>query len=298
MGEGAQGEAMSKTGTREWSGSSLNIQVGCSHGCLYCYGREAALRFGRIPNGAAWACPTLDWTAINKGYRLRKRQPIMVPTTHDITMHNWVYAVEMLRKVLAAGNQVLLVSKPDVGVWRSVREALADYKGQIELRFTIGALTDEVARYWEPGAPSIRERLEALQEAHRDGWQTSVSCEPLLEPDHAMTLVSTVERFCTGTVWIGAMRHPRRRTAWYRKELERRLRLVEGTLPLLHAAEADLAILEAKIQFLEAWQRPDAPPGEPSMRRVYEALRGMSKVRWKDSFWKALGLKGPEEDGQ
>lgn len=285
-----------KTGTREWSGSSLNIQTGCSHGCLYCYARSAALRFGRIPNGAAWDSPILNRTAINKEYRLRSpgNQPIMFPTAHDITSHNWLEAVSVLRGVLGAGNQVLLVSKPDVAVWRSMRKALADHKGQIELRFTISALTDEVARYWEPNAPSIRERLEALQEADRDGWQTSVSCEPLLEPDHAMTLVSTVERFCAGTVWVGAMRHPRRRTAWYRKGLEEWREAVGLDRRVAETAEADLAILEAKIQHLEQWQRPEAPEGESSMRRVYEALRGRSKVWFKDSYREGLGLKGPE----
>ena len=43
-----------KTGTREWSEHSVNCRQGCTNGCLYCYARAQALRFGRITSGDAW----------------------------------------------------------------------------------------------------------------------------------------------------------------------------------------------------------------------------------------------------
>ena len=45
-----QGMGVMKTGTKEWAKSNLNFQLGCEHGCRYCYAREMAVnRFKRCP---------------------------------------------------------------------------------------------------------------------------------------------------------------------------------------------------------------------------------------------------------
>jgi len=254
-----------KTGTHEWAGKTVNLQTGCERGCLYCYAREMALRFKRIKSGHEWGgcSPTiygLDAATLDRRYP----GVVMFPSAHDVTARNLPYCVHALSRLLAAGNRVLAVSKPDVAVWRTLLEDLAPYKSQVELRFTIGGLSPAAYLFWETAAPSFEERLEALAVACRGGWRTSVSCEPLLEPWRAAELVAKV-RPMAETVWIGAARDLRRRTAW-----------CEGAPGLVE-----------RISELEVWQAPG------KMRGIYDALKGDPKVRWKDSYQAALGLDGP-----
>lgn len=254
-----------KTGTREWSQSSLNLQIGCTHGCRYCYARAMALRFGRIAKPEDWARPRIDSFVQQKVFRLR-RGVTMFPTQHDITALNVSSCVRTVRHLCEAGNQVLLVSKPDVPVWHRMLEGLDSFRAQITLRFTIGCLDDDLRRFWEPMAPPIEDRIKVLQAAYAGGWRTSVSCEPLLEPQRAGALIERVRPFVNDTIWIGAANKLAERTAWCR----------------------GLPGLAEKIRELEAGQ------ASSKMRAIYNQLNQLGCIRWKDSYQQALGLKGPE----
>jgi DNA repair photolyase len=258
-----------RTGTREWSEASANCRLGCAHGCLYCYAREQALRFKRIARGEDWVKERPDPKARIPCTRLSKGR-VMFPTHHDITPENLGDCLEALWTILAAGNEVLIVSKPHIacvrGLWEEFRGLChpITLRPLITFRFTIGMLDDRIRWFWEPNAPTVEERLEALALAHEESFATSVSCEPLLEPERAAELVRTVEPYVTDTVWIGAANHLRRRTAW--------------------VPNAEALGLEREIRRLEAWQTPQI------VQRVYDALKDDPKVRWKDSYREALGL--------
>ena len=115
--------------------------------------------------------------------------------------------------------------------------------------------------YWEPGAPCFGERMDCLREARHNGFNTSVSAEPLLTPWSVKRLYDTVA-YHANEVWIGAM-----------NKIETRVHIEEGK--------------RRELELLEEWQTPEA------MRAVYKCMRGCDKVRWKDSYQKALGLGGP-----
>ena len=105
----------------------------------------------------------------------------------------------------------------------------------------------------------IWERLAALRLAYQLGFQTSVSCEPLLESTRAQELFEKVKPYVTETVWFGCM-----------NQIERRV--VSGTDP-------------AEIERIGAGQRIEV------IRANYEALKYEPAVRWKDSYRKALGIE-------
>jgi hypothetical protein len=71
---------------------------------------------------------------------------------------------------------------------------------------------------WEPGAPPIAERVEALRQAHAMGIFTWVSVEPVVDPDEAIKVIEVLR----GTVdfWkIGKLNHDREHEAaidWHR----------------------------------------------------------------------------------
>jgi len=259
-----------RTGTREWSDASINCCFGCSHGCLYCYARAAALRFGRLSDGCCWTAENPDaqlavraWNETPWG---RRRGVVMFPTTHDISQRNAGVCLNTLTGLLYSGNRVLVVSKAGHHVPYLVKAArdLAKGRGSVELRVSVTCADDDIRTFWEPHAPDIGERLGSLLDAHRLGLQTSVAVEPCLEIGAVAGLVRTLTRHChvRGEIWVGAANKLRQRTAWCR----------------------DLPGMEAEIADVEAGQTPER------MREVYEALKANPQVRWKDSYQKALGI--------
>ena len=74
------------TGTREWAAHNVNCCLGCSHGCLYCYARAAAVRFCLL-KPADWTTERIRVAAVRKRYGLYDGT-VMFPTTHDITPGN------------------------------------------------------------------------------------------------------------------------------------------------------------------------------------------------------------------
>ena len=262
--------AKPKTGTREWSDRSFNLQAGCSHGCLYCYARERALRFGQIADGADWTTETpFDRAATLAKARVRRRGGVtMFPTTHDIVPANLDFCEDVLIALLVAGNRVLVVSKAHLDCFARLTRVRQTRASQIEFRVTLGGLDPATLRFWEPAAPEPAERIEALKLAKARGFKTSVSAEPLLEPWEPLRLVEAVEPFAE-TIWIGACNDIRRRTAWAR-------------------APKPKAGLEKHVGRLEEWQTPGG------VRSVAYQLRDNPKVRWKESIAEALGLNAEE----
>ena len=91
-------------GTREWSQSSYNIQIGCEHGCIYCYARRMNQRFPkvRIPD---WTQPVIRAAAVQKAWT-KHDGIIMFPTTHDITPANF--------------SDILFNSREPASTWKGV----------------------------------------------------------------------------------------------------------------------------------------------------------------------------------
>lgn len=249
------------SGTREWSVESDNIILGCPHRCRYCYARSNALRRRQIQ----WADEWGDTYHRIRPQQLRKRRKhiegrVMFPTTHDITPEFLGPCLDVIGKHLRAGNDLLIVSKPHIECIEAIcREAMI-FREQVLFRFTIGAMDESILAYWEPGAPTFEERFASLWYAHRQGYATSVSVEPLLDtPSNAVQLFRTLESFVTDTIWFGKMN-------------QLRSRCVDGT-----SNEAMGAI--------EAGQTPEA------ILRIYDALKHESKVRWKESYKSVLGIE-------
>lgn len=130
---------------------------------------------------------------------------VMFPTSHDITPQ---FELESLRTIknLVRKNDVLIVTKPHLSVIETLCNELAEHRGRILFRFTIGSLSPELCKFWEPGAPNPTERVAALEHAYKKGFRTSVSIEPMLDSVEATCeLVAVLEPHVTDTIWIGKM---------------------------------------------------------------------------------------------
>lgn len=242
------------TGTYEWADKNYNIQTGCPHGCLYCYAKARALRFKVIDNHKQWTTETINGKAVNKKWRKRDGV-IMFPTTHDITPSNIDACVTTLNNMLIPGNKVLIVSKPHLSCIERLCTELKPWKEQVLFRFTIGSLNKKLCSFYEPGAPTPDERINALKYAYFTGYQTSVSMEPMLSGSHhAIKTFREVEPFVTDTVWIGKMNKIRNRI--------------------------DMSVFDNQqaVERIEYLQRDEA------ILELVRELGDEPKVRWKDSI--------------
>ena len=247
----------STTGTREWSDVSSNIGRGCANNCRYCYGREWAFRYGLISHPDQWSAETLNANPPN----VPRNKVVMFPTVHDITPVYLERAVENLHRLLEAGNQVLLVSKPRRACIERIRAEVGRHKERLLFCFSIGSLQEELASFWEPGAPSIAERVPCLKFAFAAGFRTSVSMEPMLDgSEDAERTFFALEPRVNDKAWIGRM-----------NKVDERVRprdaRIQAACDRVKAAQTDAQILK----LVRKLHRQAKVAGKDSIRGVIES---------------------------
>lgn len=271
----------SVSGTREWAASSANCMTGCANGCLYCYAKANAVRFGKA-TPANWTEEKLDSIPAAR----KHKGTVMFPTKHDITLTNWQHCCHSLQNLLSAGNNVLVVSKPKPQVVRALCNTLSNesdwahmnWRDQVLFRFTIGSMDPERLAFWEPNAPTFAERLYSLMWAIENGWKTSVSMEPMLDLEAADVIrtAKTVAPYVSDSIWIGKANKLRSRCE-------------------TNAGEMATGVLAFNIAKLEqAWTDENVQ----LLRMLVTASPALvPKVKWKESIKKVLGIEIPDEPG-
>ena len=254
-------------GTGEWAKTTWNLQSGCRNRCAYCFAEGMAVRFKR-KTPETWGSPDISPNKVNQRFGKRKGR-IMFPSTHDIDEHNIDVCVTALKKMLAAGNEVLIVSKPRLDCIQRLCDELSGFKTQITFRFTVGSADDVVLKAWEPGAPSFAERLACLKLAFDAGFQTSVSCEPMLDGNiHAV--IEAAHPYVTDSIWLGKANQLRQAVAINRPGDQKVKALADGLI----ATMADDYIMG-----------------------LFARYRDDTVIKFKDSIKKVVGLERPTEKG-
>lgn len=240
-------------GVGEWAGYSYNCGVGCSHGCRYCFSCSFFVQEGIVASRDIWLNERPNINKINISQRVDKA--IQFPSAHDITPAYLETYCRTLFNILSNGNKVLLVSKPHFECIEHICREFEAFRAQMEFRFTIGSSDPELARYWEPGAPLPEERIRSLVHAVEQGYQTSVSMEPILAGrEDAVATFRELASLTNGTIWVGMM-----------NGLEQRM---------VCNTDEDCAALE-RIAQLQT---------EAEMIALYRELLDEPQVRWKDSI--------------
>lgn len=248
--------AKEKTGFKEWASISANICTGCENNCRYCYAKYMAIRFNQVTEDE-WANTRIRQKNVDKNWG--KRDGVIgFPTSHDILPSNINECIIVLNKILKAGNQVVIVSKPRLDLMIRLSESIKDYKGQVLFRFTIGAMDNMKLLLWEPNAPIYEERKASLIYIKSMGFRTSVSVEPMIDPPATVELVNDLMPFITEDIWIGTMNQI-------------------GRLK----KNADERLLK-EMQFIEEGQTPER------LVELYQNLKHIPKIRWKDKARKGI----------
>jgi len=263
------------TGFQEWTKkeNTVNICTGCANDCKYCYAKSMAYRFKRVPEGE-WINQIIRDSDVNKKRKLYDGR-VGFPTSHDITPHNLDAYLTVLKKLLEPGNEVLIVSKPNLECIKKICETASDYKDKILFRFTIGAMNNDILKFWDTNAPLYEERKESLKYAFDNEFQTSVSMEPLLDSANVVAMATELEPFVTDAIWIGKMNH----TSRFKTTAEN---------------QNDLSLI-GQIETIENGQSDD------KIKAIYADFQKnpelLNKIKWKDSFKKVLGIKKATEAG-
>jgi DNA repair photolyase len=189
----------------------------------------------------------------------------MFPTTHDIAPSTLEPCLRVLERLLVAGNEVLIVTKPHLPCVRVICRDLDRHRARVEFRFTITSASDSQLAYWEPGAPDLAVRYAALAHARATGWRTSVSIEPCLDFFEVDNLIRLVEPHVSGTIWIG----------------------------LLNRAQSRVQVVTAEDQ--EELDYVLSGQTRETVSALWERFKDNPKLRWKDSIRRMLGLPAATE---
>jgi len=214
-----------------------------------------------------WLRPAIRGHDMEKDF-CRYDGQVMFPAHHDIQPEIVDECLTVLHKLLAAGNRVLVVSKPHLQCIEKICRGLHSEKEQILFRFSITAGNDEILGFWEPGAPCYRERLASLRHAYSMGFATSVSVEPMLDSENIVSLVAELAPCVTHSIWIGKMNKIEERVCCRDEETAMRL------------------------------QRLRRGQSDDRIREIYSRLKDNPLIRWKESIKEVVGLKGVEKPGE
>ena len=200
---------------QDWTDSknNINICVGCKNDCLYCYMKSMNEGKSKRKQPADWHNWELRPDKVEANRRLMDGL-VGFPTSHDIFPEILDPYLIVLGKLLRAGNEVLIVSKPRFDCIKEICASSRFFKDRIIFRFTIGSMDDQVLRTWEPNAPVYEERKMCLMHAFEQGFRTSVSMEPMLDTARIEPLIEDLRPFVNTDIWLGTMNHAEDAKKW------------------------------------------------------------------------------------
>jgi DNA repair photolyase len=171
---------------------ALNAYVGCQHQCLYCYAKFMKRFTGhREPWGAfvdvKINAPELLAREVNK----KRKGRVWISGVCDAYQpleKKYLLTRRCLEILVEEGWPITIQTKSPL-VLRDL--AILKRAADIEVGFTITTADEKVRRLFEPGAPPIAKRVEALGILHKEGIRTFVMIAPLLP--HADALVDMLK---------------------------------------------------------------------------------------------------------
>lgn len=159
---------------------SFNCYTGCAHGCVYCYARFMQRFHPHVEPWGGFVDVKVNAVEV-LGRQLKRLKPGEVFTCS--ACDGWQpmerecgLTRRCCRMLLEAGFRLNILTKSKL-----VLRDLDAFTGRnVCLGVTITTPDDSPARFWEPGASSVSERLDILAQGKAAGLETAVMFGPLL----------------------------------------------------------------------------------------------------------------------
>ncbi len=153
---------------------SLSPYTGCGHSCLYCY-ISAYIRnpFKPRPKKDFLKKLTMDLKKVKPGYlvSISNSSDPYTPPENELELSR-----AALKLLIDFGLRVLIVTKSDL----VVRDLDILSKGASAVSITVTTMDENIAMLLEPGAPSPKDRMKALQRTSSAGIPTILRFDPII----------------------------------------------------------------------------------------------------------------------
>lgn len=176
---------------REYSPLALNLYMGCTHRCKYCYApsciQKSRENYFKVPEPRKNVLENLE-------KQLKKEIPkeqVLLSFVGDVYCET-SDDNKLTRKVL----ETLLFYKVPVAILtKGGKRCLKDmdifqkFGDHIMIGATLTFDNDKDSLEWEEGASTPKERLETLKTLYENGIRTFASFEPVIYPDQSINLI-------------------------------------------------------------------------------------------------------------
>ena len=162
---------------------TINPYLGCLHGCVYCYARfmtrysKCKLQWGEFVDAKINAHEILQ----RDMFGLKKGVISLSTVTDPYQEPERKYSItrRILEYLAETGFTVSILTKSDL-VFRDMDTLKKYNRNNLEVGFSIASLDENLRKHFEPGAPSIRNRINALKQLYSEGVKTWVFIAPVL----------------------------------------------------------------------------------------------------------------------
>ena len=189
---------------------SLNPYAGCAFRCSYCYvPKFPSARHDDFTKWGQWVEAKVNAPALIQ----KERSKVFGSSIFFSSATDPYQYIELKYRLSRNCLKELLRYKPAKLTMHTRShliledvDLLAQFGDVVRVGVSITTDNESVQREFEPGAPSIKRRLQLLQGLKNAGIRVHASLSPLL-PCDPQRLVSLLKPF-VDTIWIDSMRHP------------------------------------------------------------------------------------------
>jgi DNA repair photolyase len=162
---------------------TVNPYLGCWHGCVYCYARymtkfsKSKCQWGEFVDVKINAPEMLK----RELFGLKKGLVSLSTVTDPYQAPERKYRLtrRILEELAAYNFSVSILTKSNL-ILRDIDILKKFERNNLEVGFSITTLDEEVRRHFEPNAPSIKDRINALKQLSEQGIKTWVFIAPIL----------------------------------------------------------------------------------------------------------------------
>jgi DNA repair photolyase len=195
---------------REYSELASNFYTGCSHACKYCY-CPAIMR----KTLSEWSANPHARTNVLKSFERdcqratdeQKEKELLFSFMTDIYQNEEAAFLTRQAMLVAEKHGFKKVNLLTKAGFRAVKDFdIIERNPGWKFGSTIIFRSEELREYWEPGAPSIQSRYEAVKIAHSKGIYIWVSVEPVVDIEEAFKVIHDLKPFVN--FWkVGKLNH-------------------------------------------------------------------------------------------